>query len=96
MTLSNAIAKNLFNLLLFFFRRQNDFFIDVGLDEQGKASGQLYWDDGVTIGELYYYSSKSLRSSSFLYNIPHLNCFNYLYLCLMKKLIIKNRCDDGE
>lgn len=36
---------------LFFYSRQNPFSLIIAPDEQGEASGCLFWDDGDSIGK---------------------------------------------
>ena len=36
--------------MIFFFSRKNSFSLYAALDETGKASGDLFWDDGNSIG----------------------------------------------
>lgn len=43
--------------LLLFFSRKNPFGMLIALDDNGQASGQLFWDDGDGIGKVYLYNN---------------------------------------
>lgn len=47
---SNLVKNDSF----FFGSRQNFMGLTVALDDDGKAEGQIFWDDGQSIGELNF------------------------------------------